>query len=1065
MESTNNYENLNYNFVNTNFVNTVNTNNKSNNNVNMYINDVNNVNNMGNLKIVSYNCYGFKANSNFVQLLLAQFDICFFCEHWLAEEEEYLFKQMSSTHHFIFKASYSAKDKIRGRPYGGLCWAIDKSINIVDVQCIEDDVSMLRIILNECMICLHGVWLPYDDNSNEKYAKFKSNISLLCNNIKENDRHPNCIIGDFNASLNRHNVSRFDRCLIEFIEKRKLISAYDHFNEHNLEYNNSYTYKKGNYQSRIDHILVNDVALNTIRECSIINDHRDLSDHKPISISLEIERYASLYGNQTKSNSFHKFNWKNREFIECYKANVENSIKLDDFKLDSSQTRELIDNNIHKLNKLLLKCAREAENQINKTKKVIRNKNTQRQLSKMWYETKLQNVFSQFKKIEYNHIRKKMRQFQRKSNFQNQRHKCLEIDKMLHYDKTQFWKVVKAFKRDSKGSEKKPTPKLEEFAQYYSNLFSHMDRPSNNEQMEIENEVNQLYEESKTLHINEEIFSRESIFKAISDLKIGKAIGHDCISNEMIKYGAGENLITIMHCVFNKMVQHGSTPTDFNASLVTPIPKKGQMNKVEDFRPISVSSTWALLYESLILSKIDFSKMISKNQFGYQESTSCKHTYFVVNETINYYVNGGSEIKLVSLDATKAFDKLWRAGLFSRLYKEVDIFIWRAIVSYYEQSKIVVKIDNNKSESYRTTEGVKQGGILSPYLFNFFINGLIEECCKLDVGARIEGRNVSIIGYCDDIMLMSSSSKDMNELLEKCADFARTWKMEFNPKKSNYTCFGAKFSNNDIHMERVTIPLTRNFVYLGLPIGDDEYKSKFIDDKFSKTERAFYSLYSLGCKPCGLSPKTIAYVYKQYCQSIFKFGLELIFISNKNLEMLNVRQNLLVKRTLGLTKYARTSPLFKVLQIESIKALYMKHKIFMYKQVKSNELSNHVFEKTKKLYIEGSIKLNNNNLLKQIYSVNKELSTTDCLTDPVKAIKEIGFGHQCDNSGLLDSIKYILNNYNTDVFYNDKVRILKGLLNYENGVSSINNNNIDNNVSIGLNINNTQDLNINILFL
>ncbi len=59
---------------------------------------------------------------------------------------------------------------------------------------------------------------------------------------------------------------------------------------------------------------------------------------------------------------------------------------------------------------------------------------------------------------------------------------------------------------------------------------------------------------------------------------------------------------------------------------------------------------------------------------------------------------------------------------------------------------------------YQTSEGVKQGGLLSPYLFNLFVNELIEKCLELDVGVHISSKNVSAIGYCDDIMLMAGSS-------------------------------------------------------------------------------------------------------------------------------------------------------------------------------------------------------------------------------------------------------------------------------------------------------------------
>jgi hypothetical protein len=80
-----------------------------------------------------------------------------------------------------------------------------------------------------------------------------------------------------------------------------------------------------------------------------------------------------------------------------------------------------------------------------------------------------------------------------------------------------------------------------------------------------------------------------------------------------------------------------------NISTITPIPKKN-VNSVnpDDYRPISVSNTYCLLYESLILDKIERIFNFNKNQFGYRMATSCKHASFVINETRHYMVSGGS---------------------------------------------------------------------------------------------------------------------------------------------------------------------------------------------------------------------------------------------------------------------------------------------------------------------------------------------------------------------------------------------------------------------------------------
>ena len=71
------------------------------------------------------------------------------------------------------------------------------------------------------------------------------------------------------------------------------------------------------------------------------------------------------------------------------------------------------------------------------------------------------------------------------------------------------------------------------------------------------------------------------------------------------------------------------------------------------------------------------------------------------------------------------------------------------------------------------TEVVKQGGILSSYLFNYFINELLEKCTDLNIGARINGLNLSIIAYCDYIIIISPSYGQAITLLEKCFEYSK----------------------------------------------------------------------------------------------------------------------------------------------------------------------------------------------------------------------------------------------------------------------------------------------------
>ena len=108
---------------------------------------------------------------------------------------------------------------------------------------------------------------------------------------------------------------------------------------------------------------------------------------------------------------------------------------------------------------------------------------------------------------------------------------------------------------------------------------------------------------------------------------------------------------------------------------------------------------------------------------------------------------------------------------------KICIKYWRAIFSYYKRSKILVKLKNKKSREYITAEGLKQGGKLSAILFNFYINELIKQCLNQNIDCKLGNFNVSIVAYCDDILLMSPTVNHSNRLLDNFNNYADSWKL------------------------------------------------------------------------------------------------------------------------------------------------------------------------------------------------------------------------------------------------------------------------------------------------
>jgi hypothetical protein len=389
----------------------------------------------------------------------------------------------------------------------------------------------------------------------------------------------------------------------------------------------------------------------------------------------------------------------------------------------------------------------------------------------------------------------------------------------------------------------------------------------------------------------------------------------------------------------------------------------------------------------------------------------------------------------VSLDAAKAFDKLWRAGLFHKLIGKISEASWRAIYAYYQRSQIVVSHNGERGPLTKTEEGVKQGGILSPHLFNFYINQLLLACTDLDIGAKVGGMNVSVVAYCDDILLMSPVSSHIDRLLKECSDYASKWKLEFNSKKSEHFVSGPRSSECKVryNLNQSTIPRVDGMVYLGLPIGDQQYVDNFFTAKFGKVERSMYSLRLMGCKPLMLNPNSVAYIYKQYCQSQCKYGLETLHISVGKQKEIEVRQNILVKNAIGVGKYARTTPLFQSLRIESFAQIYQKHKLFFYKQIKNNQLVFNLFSFLKVHYANN--KLSERSFVAQLDEVERFANAVGHAQNVNEMIAHVEQQHKCDNIVLVDSVTKVINEmYRTAILdeLNALVIRLKDLLNYTN---------------------------------
>ena len=124
-----------------------------------------------------------------------------------------------------------------------------------------------------------------------------------------------------------------------------------------------------------------------------------------------------------------------------------------------------------------------------------------------------------------------------------------------------------------------------------------------------------------------------------------------------------------------------------------------------------------------MMMKIKSINKTHDKQFGYKNKTSCSHALFVFKETIISFLENKQHCFAVFLDAIKAFNNLWRDGLYVKM-KRGKILLSQIILLriYYDKLACKIKIGNKLSRIFILARGVKQGVVMSGALFNYYIN-------------------------------------------------------------------------------------------------------------------------------------------------------------------------------------------------------------------------------------------------------------------------------------------------------------------------------------------------------
>ena len=228
------------------------------------------------------------------------------------------------------------------------------------------------------------------------------------------------------------------------------------------------------------------------------------------------------------------------------------------------------------------------------------------------------------------------------------------------------------------------------------------------------------------------------------------------------------NLNVHLSLLLTAMLRHGFSPSQFCMSKLIPIPKnkKKSLNDSSNYRAIAMSNILGKLLDKVILANHTMALKSSDLQFGFKSESYTTACTFVLDEVVNYYNRNGSEVHVVLLDASKAFDRVDHIKLFNILVgKGVCPTLLKLLFNMYSQQTMTVQWGDVTSDAFKTSNGVKQGGVLSPILFTLYIDILFSRLKSCGFGCYIGQSFVGALGYADDIVLLAPTRYSLSRLL------------------------------------------------------------------------------------------------------------------------------------------------------------------------------------------------------------------------------------------------------------------------------------------------------------
>lgn len=367
--------------------------------------------------------------------------------------------------------------------------------------------------------------------------------------------------------------------------------------------------------------------------------------------------------------------------------------------------------------------------------------------------------------------------------------------------------------------------------------------------------------------------------------------------------------------LFNSMLNHSVLPDDMIYSLLVPLVKDNSaaLDNKSNYRAIALSTSLSKLLELILVERLSPFLRTSDAQFGFKAEHSTTLATYVLKETVNFYTSHGSPVYACFLDASKAFDRVCHSTLFRILAdRGVPMPYLQLLIAWYSSQKMGVKWANSESDPFCVQNGVRQGGNLSPMLFNVYIDTLLCDLRKMKMGCFVGHCAVNVLAYADDLVLLAPTRAGLQALVDVCVNKALSLDIKFNIKKTVCMMFLPQKPYSDTHLRHAQPPCiyldgskltwVNEFKYLGhmITCGLNDAAD------MRRAKRSLYYSVNMICAKLGFADKhVLVKLFRAFCTNMYGCELWDMVGEKKVTKELHVAYHSCLKKLVKVPRWSR----------------------------------------------------------------------------------------------------------------------------------------------------------------